>query len=801
MERVELHLHTNYSSLDGVNDIYEYINKAKELGFSAIAVTDFSSVQSFIEAEKCSKANNIKMIYGCELSYGDDSHIIALAKNKDGLHNLYDLVFFSYTKRNKTIPKETFDDYHTNLLYGSDCMNIDVFKNALAKDMDKLKNAISSFDYIEIQPLENYSVLEIEKEEIINAIKTIISTAKEMNKIVVATGNTHYLSKDDKIKRDAFQYCIGDDYFDPNSFFHLRSTEEMLESFSYLGKELAYELVVTNTNIICDSIAQINILDNKYTPLSYKDSNKLLKEVCDKHLKELYGDNPDSRILERYNKELSIITSCGYDSYIYVYYLLINKCKKDGYLYSTRGTISSLFVSYLLRKEGINPLKPHYYCPNCHKLEWVDDAKNGYDLRKKKCPICNKEMKGDGFDIPYETFLGPNGERIPDIDINFDIEYQSKALEYLRSLTDSDNKTYHAGMITYIKENSYKNYYSTYVKNKNIVNKPLKGIPPIKVMESYHPAGLFVIPNNIKLPVAVIKSHITMHYETMQLINYFSKFDLLGNIVPNRIKHLEELTGIKADSIDLSDNSLKDLLLSKSNVSTLGIDDWDKQVIKKIINETNPTSFEDLIKIPGFIHGTNVYLNNNDKLIQKGFHLKDLFATRDDVFTYLIDMGIDKTISYNIMEDVRKGKGLKEEYNDILFDSNINPDLIYSLDRFLYLYPKAHVLEYIRMNLIFAYYKKNYPLDFYVDYLSTFSNILKQALEGLPKEIKIKMVEYRVDELKNGLDSNPIYEIYLEVLSILSEVLESGFKVINDTYNNKDNRIIISHKNDSLIIE
>lgn len=799
MERVELHLHTNYSALDGVSDIREYIRKAEEYNFTSLAVTDYISLQSFIDANLFSKRNNIKIIYGCEFIDNDDNHIVVLVKSKKGLEQLYQLILLSSFHKDKTISKDKFELFHSDSLFGSACLNGEVFKHALSKDIEELKESIQFFDYIEIQPVDSYLVLGISKEEIIDTIKLIISTAKELGKIVVATGNAHYVNKEDKIKRDVILPLNKNDSTDSNLDLHFRSTEEMLNCFSFLGEELAYELVVTNTNLISDSIEEIEIVDDKFVPLQYRDADILLEEVCNKNLKELYGDNPDKRIMDRYNTELSIIKEKGYESILYVYYLVINKCKEDGFFYSTRGSVSSLFVSYLLRKEGINPLKPHYYCPICKRIEWVDEEYVGYDLNKKKCPLCNKEMITDGFDIPFETFLGLDGEKTVDIDINFDIDYQSNAQEYLKDILKSNNQVLYGGTINYVSDRQYKELYSSYIEKNNLTNQYLDNIPHIKRMDSIHPGGMFVIPKEYKIPVVMYNKHLATHYETAGLLNKFSKFDLLGHIVPNRIKHLEELTGIKYSSIDISDNTLKDILLNKTDISTLGIDDFDTKAIKDLIKKTNPSTFNDLIKLQGFVHGTNVYLFNNDKLLRNGYSLNQLFSLRDDIYNYLIDNGIDRTLSYKIMEDVRKGKGLKEEYKELLLDNNLDNNLINSLDRFKYMFPKAHALEYIRLSLILAYYKLNYPLEFYIDYLSTFGNNVKRAIERLPNTITIKMIEYRIDELKE--DDSLINRDYIGILSTLLEALDKGYKVINNTINKENKDTTITCKNNSIIIE
>ncbi len=748
-----------------------------------------------------------------------DKHITVLVKNKKGLSNLFELITKSHTKYFYTTPKifkDELEKKREGLFIGSGCINSEIFELAFNKSEEQLLEAIKFYDYIEVFPPSLYVHL-IQKEETTNElimknIKKIIKCAKKLNKIVIASGDVKYLKKEDKIFHDVYIHSkrIGNKRHPLYDFkkrikqypiFNFKTTKEMKDEFSFLKDEkLIDEIVIHNTNLINNQIEQVHPLKNKlYTP-KIKNSSDNLKSLCYKNTIEKYGEELPKKIKERLIKELDSIIKHGFADIYWISHKLVNKSIIDGYLVGSRGSVGSSFVATMANITEVNPLEPHYICSKCKFCKFVDNKiiKSGYDLQPKKCPNCNNLMYGEGHNIPFETFLGFKGDKVPDIDLNFSGEYQHIAHNFIKEMF-GENHVYRAGTISTVAKKTAYGYVKAYFEEKNIndisnveIERIANGCEGSKRTTGQHPGGIIVIPKEYNVndftPVNFpaddeSSSWKTTHFDFHAIHDNVLKLDVLGHVDPTALKILENMTKINPKDIPVydkkvlklfSDNkvlNLNDNEMFNEKNGAIGLPEFGTQFVRKMLDETSPKSFSDLVQISGLSHGTDVWINNSQTLIkEKNIQLSDVIGCRDDIMTFLIRKGLEPLKSFKIMENVRKGKGLTKEEEKLMLENNIPKWYIESCKKIKYMFPKAHATAYVLMAWRVAWYKINYPHEYYATFFTTRTDVfdIKTIASG-PKIIKEKIDE--LNELINkkekisqkDKDLIPIYEVALEM--------------------------------------
>lgn len=776
-------------------------------------------------------------------------HITVYAKNQTGLKNLYQLISNSHTlyfANSPKILKSVLEKYRETLIIGSACVNGSVFETAMNKSTAELEEKIKWFDFIEVQPPSVYKHLvlrnNITNEQLHNVIKKIINCAKKMNKIVIATSDAHYVEPYQKIFRSIiinnkaiggivhplFDYKKqGLDYPDQ----HLRTTKEMLEEFSFLNDEqLIKELVITNTNFLAEQFEKVEaIKSGLYTP-EIENVDQKLRDLCFSKAWELYGNPLPEVIEERLKKELDAIINHGFAVVYWIAHKLVAQSLKDGYLVGSRGSVGSSLVATLANITEVNPLKPHYLCLQCHYYEFINDGvtKCGYDLPEKLCPNCNIELTVDGHDIPFETFLGFDGDKTPDIDLNFSGEYQLKAHDFTKQMF-GENNVFRAGTISTVANKTAYGFSKNFIDqtNFNARNATLEwlsqGCVGIKRTTGQHPGGIIVVPKKyditdftpINYPADDINSTWkTTHFDFEAIHDNLLKLDILGHVDPTALKMLHDLTGIDPKTIPNNDAKVLSLFsnLSALNITSealngemtgaIGIPEFGTGFVRKMLLATKPNSFAELVQISGLSHGTDVWLNNAETLISKeGLQLKDVIGCRDDIMTYLMYQKLPAKFAFNIMEDVRKGKGLKPEYEKEMQKYHVPQWYIESCKKIKYMFPKAHATAYVLMAWRVAWYKVYYPHEYYATYFTTRCDIFdfETMVKGkVAIATKLKDITNRLskDNIKGSVsqkekDLVPMLEVALEMyargISFVNLDIENSetknFKVI--TIDNK----------------
>ena len=712
------------------------------------------------------------------------NHVNVIAKNQLGLKSLFELVTLSHTDYlaffGKANSKKEEDEFmaepriirdeiirrRSNLLIGSSCYNGEIFEIAANQSHDDLVLAMKFYDYIEVQPPRNYQPL-IDQHSIASPkrltaiICDIIETARSLNIPVLATGDVHYANPIQKQFREIYIQAQGIggvrhplyiyntqrrmNSTSPDQ--HLRTTEEMLEAFSFLDEKTAYRIVVENTRSMLSKVDEIfPIQKGLYTP-TIDGADAKLSEVCYKNAYKQYGKVLPKPVEDRLAKELTAIISNGFGVIYYIAHLLVKKSLEDGYLVGSRGSVGSSLVATMAQITEVNPLPPHYSCPNCSYSEFFSDGKvsSGYDLPDKFCPNCSTLMQGDGQDIPFETFLGFEGDKVPDIDLNFSGDYQEKAHAYTKVLFGEDN-VFRAGTIGTVAQKTAFGYVSGYCEEKGIDANMRQaqrirlatGCEGVKRTTGQHPGGIIVIPAEVDVhqftPVQYPANNPnsdwkTTHFDYNDLHDNLLKLDILGHVDPTAIKLLEKVTGIDPKSIPMNDPKVISVF---SDLSTLNIDnrnypesngavglpEFGTSFVRDILKITKPQSFSDLVRISGLSHGTDVWLNNAKDLILNGYHLSDVIGCRDDIMVYLIHKGLKPKQAFDIMEFVRKGKGLKPEWEELMLQHQIDQWYIDSCKRIKYMFPKAHAVAYVIMAVRVAWFKVYHPLAYYVSYFT-----------------------------------------------------------------------------------
>ena len=777
------------------------------------------------------------------------SHVTALVKDKQGLRDLYKLVsdsHITYFADVAKTPRTELKEYRSHLLLGSACLNGDVFDTARTRSKSVLKQVCSFYDFIEVQPPENYSYLidrgDVENyEEIEKYLKDIIEVADELKIPVCATGDVHYRDPEDKITREIFisakgvggrPHPLALKNNAPSPKQHYRSTKEMLDAFSFLGKDKAFEIVVTNTNAIADQIEELKPIQKDLHPPVIEDSPKLLRDIATQRCKELYGDPIPQFISDRLNKELDGIIGNGYSVTYYIAREIVARANKEGYMVGSRGSVGSSLAAYMYGITEVNALPPHYRCPHCKHLEFIDDPNvfSGYDLPDKMCPVCGEKMVGDGQNIPFETFLGFNGDKIPDIDLNFPSDYQQRAFNSTKDIFGEHN-VFRAGTIETVADKTAFGYVRGYFERKgidpNTVNSSLisylaSHCVDVRRTTGQHPGGIMVLPKGMSIydftPIQYPaddkdSSWYTTHLDYRALHDALLKLDLLGHVDPLALRLMVELTGKQIKDIPLNDTKVislfsTDKALNRSSnylkavTGASGLPEFGTDTANDILLDAKPKSFADLVVIAGLAHGTDVWANNAQDLIRSGqCNIREVIGCRDDIMTYLIRKGLPNHIAFKIMEDVRKGKKLKPEYEEIMKANNVPQWYLDSCNKIKYMFPKAHAVAYVTMAVRVGYFKVYYPLEFYAVWFSVRCKAydIEAMLGGLDAIIN------RYEEIKRKKNNrvekiSPKEKDLFSMLKVAIEMAERGFTFANvDLYKSKATEFVVDKEHNCLI--
>lgn len=759
-------------------------------------------------------------------------HVIILAKNDVGRVNLYTLVSMSHLKyfgRMPRIPKSELNRYREGLIVGSACEAGELYQAILNdKSEEQIAKIVNFYDYLEIQPLGNNAfMLESErisnvntKEDLIQINKKIVKLGEEFQKMVVGTCDVHFLDPDDEVYRRIIMTGKGFSDADDQAPLYLRTTEEMMSEFSYLGSAKAEEIVITNPNRIADMIDPISPVRPDKCPPVIQNSDQELRDICYEKAHSMYGENLPDMVVERLERELNSIISNGFAVMYIIAQKLVWKSVEDGYLVGSRGSVGSSFVATMAGITEVNPLSPHYYCKKCHYSDFTSDevraysGLSGWDMPDKKCPVCGEPLAKDGFDIPFETFLGFKGNKEPDIDLNFSGDYQSNAHKYTEVIFGT-GQTFRAGTIgTLADKTAYgfvKNYYEERDsrKRKCEIERIVEGCTGIRRSTGQHPGGIIVLPHGENINSFTPVQHpandmttdiITTHFDYHSIDHNLLKLDILGHDDPTIIRMLEDLitdiTGEKFDAtkIPLDDPDVMALFagtevlgikpedIGGCPVGCLGIPEFGTDFVIQMVVDTKPKTISDLIRISGLSHGTDVWLNNAQTLIQEGkATISTAICTRDDIMTYLINKGLDSEKSFTIMERVRKGlvaKGkCKEwpEYKKDMLEHGVPEWYIGSCEKIKYMFPKAHAAAYVMMAYRIAYCKVNYPLAYYAAYFSIRASAFSYEIMCQGKD---KLEFYLRDYKKRSDSLSKKEQDVLKDMKIVQEMYARGFEFL-----------------------
>ena len=739
-------------------------------------------------------------------------HIILLAKNKAGLKNLYQLISLSnlkYFKRVPIIPKSELIAHREGLIIGSACEAGELFR-AVAdhKDWEELKRIASFYDYLEIQPICNNRFMLREgaarsEEELRDFNRTIVRLGEELGKRVAATGDVHFQEPEDEVYRHIL--LASKKFPDANAPLpiYFRTTDEMLREFEYLGKEKAYEVVVTNTRAIADQIENIELLPKgKLFPPRLENSREDLNRLVWDKVHELYGDEPPKLIKDRLDIELGGILG-KYDVVYMSAQKLVQRSLECGYLVGSRGSVGSSLVAYMSGITEVNSLPPHYRCPKCRHSEFITDGSYGCgaDMPDKNCPECGTKYVKDGFDIPFETFLGFGGGKVPDIDLNFSGEYQARAHRHAIEMF-GETQVFRAGTIGTLAEKTAFGFVKKYLEENGIqsgaaeIDRLTAGCVGVRRTTGQHPGGLVVVPDDLEIedfcPVqhpadAEDSDTITTHFEYHCMEDNLLKLDMLGHDDPTMIRMLEDLTGVNARTIPLDDPDTMSIFTSSKvlgfeNDDLLGptgavaIPEFNTRFTRQMLIDTQPKDFNTLVRLSGFSHGTDVWLGNARELIVSGTaSVLETVGCRDDIMLYLISMGLDPKMSFKIMEAVRKGKvkkgGFQDGWVEAMQEHDVPEWYIESLAKIGYLFPKAHAVAYVMMAFRIAWFKVHEPLAFY----ATFFTVRAKAFDAEYCCAGLDAVKRKIREIENNKDASAVEQDLMTTLEVCYEFYRRGF--------------------------
>ena len=715
-------------------------------------------------------------------------HVIILAKNDLGRINLYRLVSLSHIdfyNRRPRIPKSLLEENREGLLIGSACEAGELYQALLRKEpQEEITRIVKFYDYLEIQPLGNNEFMKrsdkyyIESDEdLIEINKKIIELADQFNKLVVATCDVHFLDPEDEIYRRIIMAGKGFPDADFQPPLYLRTTEEMLEEFKYLGREKAEEVVITNTNKIADMIERISPVRPDKCPPVIENSDKDLRQICYDKAHSMYGPDLPEEVSSRLERELTSIIGNGFAVMYIIAQKLVWKSNEDGYLVGSRGSVGSSFVATMSGITEVNPLPAHYYCPHCFYSDFDSEevksyaGKSGCDMPDKVCPGCGEMLVKDGHEIPFETFLGFYGDKEPDIDLNFSGEYQNHAHDYTEVIFGA-GQTFRAGTIGTLAEKTAFGYVYKYYEEKEIhkrrpeMERIAQGCVGVRRTTGQHPGGIVVLPIGEEIysftPVQrpandMTTQTITTHFDYHSIDHNLLKLYILGHDDPTMIRMLEDLTGVDAKTIRFDDEKVlslfKDLSALKitkedldgCDLGSLGVPEFGTEFVMQMLRDTQPKTFSDLVRISGLSHGTDVWLNNAQYFIAQGnCTLSTAICTRDDIMTYLIHAGVEKGLAFKIMESVRKGKGLQDHMVEAMTEAGVPEWYMESCRRIKYMFPKAHAAAYVMMAFRIAYFKVYYPLAYYAAFFSIRASSFNYELMCLGRErLEYHMADYK----------------------------------------------------------
>ena len=763
-------------------------------------------------------------------------HAVVLVKSSVGMKNLYKLISLShidYYRRRPRIPKSEFENNRDGLIIGTACEAGELYQAILRNSpREEIVNLVNFYDYLEIQPIGNNEFMIMNekininsKEELIEINKQIVNLGDEFNKPVVATCDVHFLEPQDEVYRRILMAGKGFSDADNQAPLYFRTTNEMIEEFMYLGKEKAEEVVIKNTQLIANSIETLSpVLPDKYPPV-IEGSDEELKRICYEKAISMYGEPLPIIVQERLDRELNSIISNGFAVMYIIAQKLVWKSVEDGYLVGSRGSVGSSFAATMAGITEVNPLSPHYICNNCKYSDFESEevrkyaGSSGCDMPDKKCPNCGQPLYKEGHDIPFETFLGFKGNKEPDIDLNFSGEYQSKAHDYTEVIFGKGH-VFRAGTIGTLAEKTAFGFVKKYFDEKGIpvknaeINRLVKGCTGVRRTTGQHPGGIIVVPRDqeiysftpVQRPANDMETKtVTTHFDYHSIDHNLLKLDILGHDDPTMIRMLEDLTDVKATEIRLDNKEVMSLFESTKALNikptdigdcmlgSLGIPEFGTDFVMQMLLDTKPKTFSDLARISGLSHGTDVWLNNAQELIKEGkADISKVISTRDDIMTFLINEGMDKELSFTIMESVRKGKGLKPEWEEAMKNNGIPDWYIWSCKQIKYMFPKAHAVAYVMMAFRIAYFKVFYPKAYYTAFFSIRASdfdyeIMCHGKDKLDKTIQLykqrgnDLSKKEKDTLKDMKIVQEMYARGIEFLPIdIYSVKAKHFQIIND---------------------
>jgi len=766
-KRVELHLHTKMSAMDALTDVDDVIKRAVEWGHPAIAITDHGVVHSFPMAANAARKykDKIKIIYGVEGYLRSDdqeikdkrrrnNHIIILVKDQKGLKNLYTLITKSHLENYDGRPiiyKDMLQRHREGLIIGSACESGEIFK-AIVNNLDQaaLHEIADLYDYLEIMPICNNDFMlyeEIPKAKSIDDLREfnrkIVNLGQELNKPVIATGDVHFLDPEHEVYRKILQTSKGFSDISADLPLYFKTTDEMLEEFSYLGEEKAFEVVIKNPQLIADMCDTVSPLPayGKLFPPKLENSAADLKRIVQNKTIELYGENAPEIVTKRTEYELHDILRLNYDVIYMAAQKLVAYLKEQKSRVGSRGSIGSSLVAYLAGITEVNPLPAHYRCPTCKTTEFHPDVACGADMPAKTCPNCDIAYIADGFNIPFETFMGFDGAKVPDIDLNISSEHQAEAHKFTIDMFGA-NYVYRAGTIGTLQFKTAYGYAKKYLESIHKIttraeeSRLAQGCIGVKQTTGQHPGGLIVIPQDSELtdfcPAHYPaddkeKGVVTLHFEYPYIEDNLIKLDILGHENPTMLRMLESMTGINADDIKLSDPETMSIFSSPEELGlpeddpiigetgSIGIPEFGTSFTRQMLCDTRPKNFDMLVRLSGYSHGEDVWIGNAKDLIETGkVTVAETISSRDDIMLFLISKGMNDREAFAISENVRKPKGqLTEDMEKAMVSLNVPRWYIDSCKKIKYLFPKAHAVAYVMMAFRIAWFKVHKPLEFY----------------------------------------------------------------------------------------
>lgn len=745
-------------------------------------------------------------------------HAILLVKNQTGMKNLYRIIsesHINYFHKRPRVPRSLLERNREGIIVGSACEAGELYRSIIeGKSFDELKKVAEFYDYLEIQPLGNNRFM-LENgmassvDQLIENNKTIINLAKELNKPYVATCDAHFLKEEDSIFRSVIQAGQGYNDADNQAPLYFRTTDEMLDEFYYLDDETKENAVINNPNLIANMVEDDlhPIPKQTYAP-SIEGAEQDVRNISEARAKEIYGENLPDIVKERMEKELHSIIDNGFSVMYVIAQKLVWDSLDHGYLVGSRGSVGSSFVAFLMKITEVNALIPHYICPDCKNVEWMEgEVGCGMDLPDKKCPVCGAMYNKDGHDIPFETFLGFYGDKDPDIDLNFSGEYQSEAHKYTERIFGHDH-VFKAGTISGLAEKTAYGYVLKYLEERNLnvsnaeKNRLKKGCEGVRKTTGQHPGGMVVVPADMDIldfcPInrpadKKDADFITTHFDYGKMKGTLLKFDILGHDDPTALKMLSDLTGVDVTKIPLDDKKVMSLFTSvdelhylpeftgeDSDLDTVGtyaIPEFGTNFVRQMLHDTKPTTFNELVRISGLSHGTDVWLNNAQDLVKNGTAtLKDVICTRDDIMTTLIRWGVENKKAFDIMEFTRKGK-LKQHMDMIPFmeEANVPKWYIDSCLKIQYMFPKAHAAAYVTMAFRIAWFKVYYPEAFYQAYFTVRADVFDASI--MTKGVEL--VREHIKAMRNSENKLTGKEMNtLTILEVCNEMYSRGYKFV-----------------------